>query len=118
MRLVPEKSSLPRLLVFPFGLVVLLGVAAVHLRPDLVLRLAHCPLRDATGLPCHILLTKADKLKRGPAQAALLKVRKALPAGASAQVFSAKNRAGLDEWLAVMRAWYGYEDGETTERPD
>lgn len=64
----------------------------------------------ATGLPCHVLLTKADKLKRGPAQAALLTVRKTLPAGSSAQVFSAKNRTGLDEWLGVMRAWYGYED--------
>lgn len=68
----------------------------------------------ATRLPCHILMTKADKLKRGPAQAALLKVRQILPEGASAQVFSAKNRTGLDEWLAVMRAWYGYptDDGD------
>ena len=64
----------------------------------------------ATGLPCHILMTKADKLKRGPAQAALLKVRKILPEGASAQVFSSSNRTGLDEWLTVMRRWYGYEE--------
>jgi hypothetical protein len=52
MRLVPEKSPFPRLLVFPFGLVALLGTAAVWFRPDLVLGLAHCPLRDATGIPC------------------------------------------------------------------
>ncbi|MEM1411576.1 MAG: ribosome biogenesis GTP-binding protein YihA/YsxC [Pseudomonadota bacterium] len=63
-----------------------------------------------TGLPCHVLLTKADKLKRGPAQSALLKLRRRLPEGASAQVFSAKNRQGLGEWLAVMRRWYGLDD--------
>jgi len=32
----------------------------------------------AGELPVHVLLTKADKLKRGPAKAALLSVRKAL----------------------------------------
>lgn len=52
MHLAPEKSSLGRLLVFPFGLLVLLGVALVRFQPDLVLRLAHCPLRDMTGVPC------------------------------------------------------------------
>ena len=52
MRLVPEKSPLPRLLVFPFGVLALLGLVVVRFRPDLVLRLAHCPLRDMTGVPC------------------------------------------------------------------
>jgi len=52
MRLVPEKSSLPRLLVFPFGLVALLGLTLVRFRTELVMRLAHCPLRDLTGVPC------------------------------------------------------------------
>ena len=42
---------------------------------------------ESAGIPCHILLTKADKLKRGPAQAALLKARKVLPSIASIQVF-------------------------------
>ena len=44
MNLVPEKSPLPRLLVFPFGLIALLGLALVRLQPDLALRLAHCPV--------------------------------------------------------------------------
>ena len=52
MRLAPEKSSLPRLLVFPFGLLALFGLAASIYAPDLVMRLAHCPLRDVTGVPC------------------------------------------------------------------
>ncbi len=64
----------------------------------------------ATGLPCHVLMTKADKLKRGPAQSALLKLQRTLPEGASAQVFSSKSRAGLDEWLHVMRDWFELAD--------
>lgn len=68
----------------------------------------------ASGLPCHVLLTKADKLKRGPAQSTLLKLRRSLPEGATAQVFSAKNRQGLETWLKVMNAWYGYDEAAAT----
>lgn len=63
---------------------------------------------SASGVPCHVLLTKADKLKRGPAQAALLKVRKALPAGATAQVFSAKSRDGMQSLLDRLNQWYEF----------
>jgi len=52
MRLVPEKSPLPRLLVFPFGILAVFGLAIVRFKPELVLQLAHCPLRDMTGVPC------------------------------------------------------------------
>jgi GTP-binding protein len=61
---------------------------------------------SASGLPCHLLLTKSDKLKRGPAQAALLKVRKMLPPAATAQVFSSKSRAGLTELISRLNEWY------------
>ena len=61
---------------------------------------------SAIGLPCHVLMTKADKLKRGPAQAALHKVRRALPEGASAQVFSASNREGMDALIRQLNEWY------------
>jgi GTP-binding protein len=61
---------------------------------------------DNSDLPCHVLLTKADKLKRGPAQSTLLKVRKSLPAGSTAQVFSAKNRDGLAELVQHLNSWY------------
>jgi len=81
----------------------------------LVMDIRH-PMRDfddqmlawcsASNLPCHVLLTKADKLKRGPAQATLLKVRKALPQVATAQVFSTKSRAGLGELIASLNQWY------------
>ena len=63
---------------------------------------------DAAEVPCHVLLTKADKLKRGPAQATLLKVRTAIPFGATAQTFSAKNRAGLDELIRKLDEWYQF----------
>jgi GTP-binding protein len=59
-----------------------------------------------SGLPCHLLLTKGDKLKRGPAQATLLKVRKSLPPIATAQVFSAKSKAGLAELITRLNEWY------------
>ncbi len=61
------------------------------------------------GLPAHVLLTKADKLKKGPAAASVLKVRKVLSAYDgdlfSVQAFSALKRQGLDEAHAVMDDW-------------
>ena len=63
----------------------------------------------AAQVPCHLLLTKADKLKRGPATSTLLKVRRDLPAIASAQVFSSTNKTGLDELVDTLSRWYEYE---------
>jgi GTP-binding protein len=60
----------------------------------------------ASMVPCHVLLTKADKLKRGPAMAALHSVSKTLPDSASAQVFSSKSRAGLDQLIERLNEWY------------
>jgi len=59
-----------------------------------------------SGVHCHVILTKSDKLKRGPAQATLLQVRNQLPPGSTAQVFSAKNRGGLAELIARLDQWY------------
>jgi len=59
---------------------------------------------EQANLPIHILLTKADKLKRGAQQATLLKVRRALSEAASAQTFSATNGIGKEDlisWLAA-----------------
>jgi len=74
------------------------------LRPFDTQMLAWCA---AAGVPCHVLLAKADKLKRGPARAALLQVRKALPDGASAQLFSARTGEGLDDLIDRLDDWYG-----------
>lgn len=73
---------------------------------------------ESSQVSCHVLLTKADKLKRGPAQATLLKVRKSLPFGATAQVFSASRRAGLDELITVLNDWYEIDSGGKEERSE
>jgi GTP-binding protein len=60
------------------------------------------------GLAVHILLTKSDKLKRGPAGNKLLAVRRQLPEfhpHASVQLFSALNRTGVDEARRVLDDW-------------
>jgi len=67
---------------------------------------------DSSGIPCHILLTKADKLKRGPAQSTLLKVRRDLPSTASIQVFSSSKKTGLDELVDKLSEWYEYDHKE------
>ena len=55
-----------------------------------------------------MLLTKADKLKRGPQQNSLLSVRKLLKesgSSATVQVFSALKQTGLDELVAKLNEW-------------
>lgn len=62
----------------------------------------------SVDLPVHVLLTKADKLKHGPGQAALLKIRQQLPEihpGATAQLFSALKRTGLDDVRRQLDVW-------------
>ena len=59
-------------------------------------------IADAVGLPTHVLLTKADKLKRGQAATALLEVRRDLGDAATVQQFSALNREGEDEARAKL----------------
>ena len=68
---------------------------------------------DSAGVPCHILLTKSDKLKRGPAQSTLLRVKRDLPQIASVQVFSSSNKTGLDELVDKLSAWYEYDVKES-----
>lgn len=58
-------------------------------------------------LPCHVLLSKADKLSRGAAQAALLAVRKEIAAQgwrAGVQLFSSQDGRGVDEARAALAA--------------
>ncbi len=57
---------------------------------------------DSVNLPVHVLLTKADKLKRGQASSALLQVQKELNGQASVQLFSAPKRQGVDEARQVL----------------
>ena len=62
------------------------------------------------GMPVHVLLTKADKFKRGAAQNVLLQVQKELaehsPEGlTSVQLFSSTKGTGLDEVYRVLDKW-------------
>lgn len=57
------------------------------------------------GLPAHCLLTKCDKIGRGPQAQTLLAVRKGLPDRATAQVFSSETGQGVDEARAVVAGW-------------
>lgn len=50
----------------------------------------------ALGRPVHVLLTKADKLNRGAAAAALQAARRAAGADVTVQLFSAETGEGLD----------------------
>ena len=52
MKLVPEESPLLRLLLLCFFPLAVGLFILVRLAPDSVLTVAHCPLRDGTGLPC------------------------------------------------------------------
>ena len=62
----------------------------------------------AAAMPVHILLTKADKLKKGPATSTLLKLRAELEPHrglVSAQLFSALKHSGHEQLLAVLDGW-------------
>lgn len=88
------------------------------------------PLRDfdatmiqwaaGCGMPVRVLLTKADKLKRGAAANTLLAVRKQL-AGygelVQVQLFSALKGDGLDELRAQLDVWLAAEDGDNASGP-
>lgn len=62
-----------------------------------------------SGMPIHILLTKADKLAFGASKNALLKTQKDIKKQwgevASLQLFSATNRIGVDEAYQVLAQW-------------
>ena len=57
-------------------------------------------------LPLHILLTKADKLKTGAQQNSLLSLRQRLSQEISTQIFSAKDKKGLDLLEDKIREWF------------
>ena len=74
----------------------------------------------AASMPVHILLTKADKLKKGPAKSTLLKVRDEIAPHAelvSVQLFSALKKTGINDLCQVLNAWLtdaSVLDDETT----
>lgn len=74
-------------------------------------------LRWATDrhLPVHCVLTKADKLNRGPSLNVLQQVRRDLQAAgyiASAQLFSALKREGMEELGSKLGEWLDWPPAE------
>lgn len=70
-------------------------------------------------MPVHILLTKADKLKKGPAQATLLALRKHLKEAkvddlVTAQLFSSLKKTGIDQLVKQLNHWLTVTD-QTSE---
>lgn len=68
------------------------------------------------GMPVHVLLTKADKLKHGQAKNTLLKIRRDIEtrdaAGlTSIQLFSALKGTGLQEVYGVLDLWLDNQAG-------
>lgn len=64
---------------------------------------------EASQIPLHLVLTKADKLKRNPANQQLHKVEKALSdttADITLQLFSGLNKSGLDLLVSVLDNWF------------
>jgi len=62
---------------------------------------------NSVKMRVHILLTKADKLKKGPAKASLLQVQKAVSEYSlvTIQLFSATKKTGLEQAQELILNW-------------
>lgn len=60
----------------------------------------------ARGLPVHLLLTKADKVGRNDALPTLRRTQAAAAGRATAQLFSALSKEGVDEARKTLRAMF------------
>lgn len=73
------------------------------------------------GLFVHILLTKSDKLNRGPANTVLLEVKqelKKMKLDFSIQLFSSLHKQGLEELAMVMAGRLNYVLPDSAETPE
>jgi len=68
--------------------------------------------------PAHVLLTKADKLKRGAAATALRNVRRELGSSATAQLFSATRAAGVEEARSALEQMLGVAAASALKDPE
>ena len=70
---------------------------------------------EDSQMPLHILLTKSDKLKKGPAKNTMLDVKRALKdfdGEVSVQTFSALKREGLDQLKQRLNEWLIVDDAD------
>ena len=62
----------------------------------------------ANGMKVHVLLTKSDKLKRGPAKSTMLSIQRELKQqniDGTVQTFSALNGDGVDDLRIKLAEW-------------
>ena len=100
-RALPEYLETRRSLA---GLMVVMDVRH-PLKPQEVMLVDWCAIAD---VPLHVLLNKCDKLNKGQAQNALLKVSRYLEAAggaATAQLFSALKRTGIEQAHEAAGRW-------------
>lgn len=85
------------------GLVLMMDIR----RPFTDFDVAMLDWGDAAQLPVHILLTKADKLKKGGAKNTLLAVQRELEQypNSSAQLFSSLKHTGVEEARLKITEW-------------
>ena len=86
------------------GLVMLMDIRHTLTEPDRQM----LGWAVTASMPVHILLTKADKLKRGPAQSTLMSVREELSIQSdliSVQLFSSLKRQGVDTLGRQLNHW-------------
>ncbi len=86
------------------GLVLLMDIRH-PLRPEDQTFVGWC---HQSGLPVHLVLTKADKLKQGPANQALHQVKTAIKdlENTSVQLLSAPKGSGLNQLKDRIQSWY------------
>jgi len=92
------------------GLVLLMDIR--HPMTEFDQQMLHwCQHRN---MAVHILLTKADKLKRGAAMNALLGVKRQLQGqdNVTIQLFSSTKYTGVDEARAQLDKWMGFDQDE------
>ncbi len=74
---------------------------------------------ESTGMPLHVLLTKADKLKKGPMQSTVLQVRRLLRERlgdlVSVQAFSALKKSGVEQLQEQISEWLLSDDDQEAE---
>lgn len=61
----------------------------------------------------HVLLSKSDKLTRNEGNKALKEARAVLGETASAQLFSAQDKVGIDEAQRLLKAWLGLKSPQS-----
>ncbi|TBR41223.1 YihA family ribosome biogenesis GTP-binding protein [Marinomonas agarivorans] len=69
-------------------------------------------------MPVHVVLTKADKIKRGPAKSTMLKVKKELKERevlGSVQTFSGLSGDGVDTLRLKLADWLSFETKEDSD---